>query len=299
MIDFVKFCQDHHVQTADGNDKHYKHGWVNVECPFCYSTGMKFLLGLKIGTRTCNCWQCGFHGLKDVISELAGIPIASAWRLLQEYDRGWIRDSQKTAKIVLSDRCVFPTGTGKLKRHHLRYLEKRGFTEEMLEPWGLKSTGPLGEYKHRIVAPIRVNERLMSYQARDVTDKSNLKYKACKQTNEVIPHQKLLYGMDQVPGTVVVVVEGITDVWKLGPGAVAVFGIDWSDEQAKLLMDYEHVIIMFDREPEAQRRAKQLAKRIYIPDILNPEIAILEKFADPGALSQSKGNSIMKGFGIL
>jgi len=298
LIDFEKFCYDHHIDTADGNDKHYKHGWINVECPFCYSDGTKHLLGHKVGTRSFNCWQCGWHRLKDVVSELSETHRDSVWRLLQEYDRGWIRNSQKEAKTVLSDRCVFPTGTGRLLKHHIRYLEKRGFSEEMLDPWGLKSTGPIGPYKHRVIAPIRLDERLMSYQGRDVTGKANLKYKACEQTNEVIPHQQLIYGIDQVPGTIVVVVEGIVDAWKLGPGAVAVFGIDWTEQQARLLMDYEHVIILFDSEPEAQRRAKQLARRLYVPEILNPQIAVLEKFVDPGALTQSISNSIMSEFGI-
>jgi hypothetical protein len=297
MIDFQKFCQEQHIPVADRSDKHFKAGWVNVMCPFCVSNG-KYLLGLKIGTQRCNCWQCGWHPLRNTVAMLTGTPLNAVWKLLQQYDRGWIRKAQKEQERQFAAKCVFPAGTTALQRHHVKYLESRGFDIDKLSPWGLKATGPVGPYKHRIIAPIRYHDRLISYQGRDFTGKAKLKYKACKQEREVIAHQNMLYGFDLVPGNTCVVVEGITDAWKLGPGAVATFGIDWTEAQAQLLMNFEHVIIMFDSEPTAQAQARSLAKRLYVPDILNPELVELEKFTDPGDLPLSEAYTLMEEFGI-
>lgn len=49
----------------------------------------------------------------------------------------------------------------------------------------------------------------------------------------------------------VVIVEGPTDVWRLGPGAVALFGKDMSLPQQALLDQHlpgRHVVVMLDRD---------------------------------------------------
>ena len=80
---------------------------------------------------------------------------------------------------------ILPKHT-ELTRPHKNYLIKRNFDPDELEfKWRLVSTGPVGPYKHRIIAPIYFNEKLVSYQGRDITDKAKLKYKACKRILEV------------------------------------------------------------------------------------------------------------------
>ena len=53
-------------------------------------------------------------------------------------------------------------------------------------------------------------------------------------------------------------VEGIFDVWKIGPGAVATFGIEVSSSQVRLLSKFEEVFVLFDNEPQALKNARKL-----------------------------------------
>ncbi len=71
----------------------------------------------------------------------------------------------------------------------------------------------------------------------------------------------LLYGADFASHTIIVV-EGPTDVWRIGPGAVGVMGLQYSQKQVALIADYPTRFICFDDEPSAQRRAFKLASEL-------------------------------------
>ncbi len=101
----------------------------------------------------------------------------------------------------------------------------------------------------------------------------------------------LLYGIHLVERTVVVV-EGPADVWRLGPGAVASLGVDWSVAQARALKDIPRRFIMFDPDRAAQQRARKLANYLAVYD---GETTILQDMdVDPGDLPQEVADSIMK-----
>ena len=167
----------------------------------------------------------------------------------------------------------------------------------MSRVWGLLGTGPIGEYKFRIVAPIEFEGRLVSYQCRDITGRAALPYLACAQENEVRDHKHCLYGMDLVPGHSVVIVEGIADVWRLGPGAIATFGIGYTTEQVDLMRRWKRRFVLFDSaDPQALEKAEQLA------DMLSgfggwTEILEIDS-SDPGAMDQEDANDLMKELGF-
>ena len=70
-------------------------------------------------------------------------------------------------------------------------------------------------------------------------------------------HKELLYGEDYCRGSVIIH-EGPTDVWRTGPGAVALLGTGFTDAQVLRLSHYGLRIVCFDSEPAAQRRANKL-----------------------------------------
>jgi len=96
---------------------------------------------------------------------------------------------------------------------------------------------------------------------------------------EVLSIKTLLYGWDYVRASVVVV-EGPSDVWRVGPGAVGLFGMVPTASQAYLLSSVSHRVICFDREPAAQRAARRLAEQLqaFPGETLVMELAS----ADPG-----------------
>jgi DNA primase len=92
----------------------------------------------------------------------------------------------------------------------------------------------------------------------------------------------------------VVVVEGVTDVCRLGPGAVCTFGIKYKKEQVNLLSTFKNVFVMFDsNEQEAQNKAEDLAHDLN-SCVDHVELITLEEAADPGDLDQKTADKIMK-----
>jgi hypothetical protein len=67
----------------------------------------------------------------------------------------------------------------------------------------------------------------------------------------------LLYGEDYCRDAIVVT-EGPTDAWRIGPGAVATFGLAYSRAQVLRISRYPLRVICFDSEPEAQRQARRM-----------------------------------------
>ena len=105
--------------------------------------------------------------------------------------------------------------------------------------------------------------------------------------------KSLLYGGQHVRDSVIVC-EGPFDAINVGKGAVATLGINVTTAQVNRLADYYKRVIVFDNEPNAQRRARALADQLSIypgetfivnidakdPAEAKPsEIAALRKFA--------------------
>jgi len=177
---------------------------------------------------------------------------------------------------------------------HKRYLRGRDFDPNRLETlWGLKGCGNTGPYKFRIIAPVMFQGELVSYQGRDITGRAELRYKACKLTEERVHHKDIVYGYDLVPGKRVVVVEGITDVWRLGPGAVATFGSQWTESQLLLLKDFEKVFVLFDpKDEKAVESGKELAQNLAL--FTKAESIVIEEWDDPGSASDEDAMEIMQ-----
>lgn len=71
------------------------------------------------------------------------------------------------------------------------------------------------------------------------------------------------FTIDKAAGDSCIVVEGVTDVWRLGPGAVATFGIKFRPAQvAMLARHFKTIHVLFDPEPAAQAQARKLATDI-------------------------------------
>ena len=300
-FDALKFYRENHVPTAPSTHKHHRPGWIQVACPFCKGNE-GYHLGFNLSGNYHNCWRCGWHPIIEVVKTLGGLSWTEAKRATADY-RGRPGNAVAPKIEVRARRSVaeFPMGTAPMGPKHRSYLEGRGFDPDKLERiWDLKGTGPVGGYKFRIIAPIYYRGRMISYQGRDITGKSPLKYKACPQELEAIDHKNVLYGLDMVDGDSVVVVEGVFDAWKLGPGAVATFGIKYTPSQILELAQFKNVFMIFDseteesREDEAAARSEELAASL---SSLNPktQVEVIElDEGDPGDLPQEEANNIMK-----
>ena len=181
---------------------------------------------------------------------------------------------------------------------HRKYILSRGYSPKKIQKvWGqLYGTGFYGAYKYRLIIPIIFNGKLISYQGRDITGKQELRYKNCPKPQEVKHIKDVVYGYDQAyGGDSVVVCEGVMDVWRLGPGSVATFGIDYTRKQVMLIgRSFKNRFIFYDSaDRQALVQANKLAESLSIyPGKI--EVIKCTESDDPGELSDSSAKKIMK-----
>lgn len=268
--------------------KNISPGWVGVRCPFCGDTSDH---GGFAPEGYYSCWRCGWHPLEDIIAALEHIPYHVACERVKEFA------GEDAIKIPLPQpqtvsTLKLPLGTGPMTERHKEYLRRRRFDPDQLSVnFHLLGTGPVGNHAWRIVAPIYFNGVLVSYQCRDITGKADLRYKSCARNLEVIPHKEILYNWDSCTGTSVIVVEGITDVWRMGDNTVATFGIKWTAKQLNLLAErFKKVAVLYDSEPQAQAQAVKMGKMLASRGVEVDNITL--DSGDPSDLEQAEADKL-------
>ncbi|MFA5583026.1 MAG: hypothetical protein WDA09_02335 [Bacteriovoracaceae bacterium] len=297
MFNAEAFCFEYNIAFAPRGHQHRRKGWVNVICPYCTGTHFGYHLGINTLEGWASCYRCGGHWLPKVVATLAKVPIQEAFRIIKRHSSGELL--QEYNEIVSrKEKLEFPECCGTLQSMHWKYLKSRNFKASVAREWELMGTGIHGPYNFRIIAPIRLDGILISYQGRDITDKSKMRYKNCSAEDEVYPHKHVIYGIDKCKGKRILVVEGITDAWRIGPGCGATFGINWSPPQARLIASrFEEFIILYDNEEQAQEKALALYQYLTARGV-DGEIATINIGKDPGGLTEKQAQEIKGDFGI-
>lgn len=268
-MDIIRLFQDYNIDFITEGNKHCTPGWANTHCPFCEGS-RNYHLGVNLSDNYFVCWRCGWHPNDITISKLLGVSIKDTREIIRLYG-GTSRRATKAKDPVVKMRAFkFPTGTGPMLIQHKKYLQKRNYDYTKLETeWGLLGTGPMAmlddlNYCHRVIAPIYWDDKIVSFQGRDITGKSELKYLTCPQKREIIQHKHILYGQPAIFTTwdTCICVEGIFDAWAVGKYAVATFGIKYTGEQLRLLSKFKKVIVWFDQEKQAQEQASKLVSEL-------------------------------------
>lgn len=294
MFDFINFLEDFdiHYETVG---KNITKGWIGTNCPFCDDPSSHLGLELK-GKQRLNCLRCGGKALRDIITEL--VPDHHWFKILRQYSTGTI--DIKEAVVGKEEgkdffECKLPEECSSLTIRHKRYLMQRGFSPRQLEhDWKIQGTETVGNYKFRIIIPIYYENKLVSFQGRDITGRQRDKYKTCYDTAV----KDYLYGIDYVNRNKIIVVEGVTDVWRLGKGnAIATFGIEFTRRQLNILVKrkFKKIGILFDNEPQAQEKATELRECLNCFDIEAVKLK-LPKNKDPAKLNKKEVQKIIKFF---
>lgn len=270
-------------------------GWVNIQCPMCRSaiTGSnpeKKYLGFNVEGGYFHCWRCGGHSIQDVVMLLERVEFHRACQIVSEYETvatQYLPPSrqEKYSQIPEGGKMQWPSGTLPLQDYHKQYLKGRGFDADYLEwKYGLMGTVPAGPYAARVMVPIYLNGVWVSYQGRDITGKSPMKYKACRKDLELYPHDKMLYNIDNARATAIIM-EGVFDVWRFGDGAVATFGTTIDAAQVNMAVKaFRRVFVVFDAELKAQAKAKWLVAQLAAAGLETANVVLSE--GDPGGMSQ-------------
>lgn len=273
-------------------------GWIGINCPWC---GDKLKhLGINPENNRVVCWRCGGHNIGKLVQLIEDCSWSEAMEIMEKY-QNFRRPEEPEGQIIIPPGYIeipkeFVGIEVEIPKLVATFLHKRGLSaKKTVHDNELYYSGHWGlDYKFRILIPVYIQHKLVTFMTRDVTGKSKTPYISQPPNEAVIPCKHTLYGYDEItPGSKVILVEGPIDQWKLGRGSLATWGTGWTIEQVKLLRTLypSKVYILYDSEETAQERAKKLAKAIWFCDT---EVMYLDNHKDPGELTLEEGREVMK-----
>jgi hypothetical protein len=288
LIDIKSFLSHYGVPyNTSGKNISGSGAWIGLSCPFCNDSGNH--LGIHTQSKVVNCWKCGAKGksLVRFVALTLNCSLKEAIdRLLPFQSEGGASTLPRTQSKPINSKLDLPEEATDLDQSHKNYLISRNYDpDELIKQYQIKGTGFLGNWAFRIIIPFFVNNRLVTYSSRDITNKSQERYKACPATKEIINIKDLLYNR-QNAGSVGVAVEGIFDAWRIGNGAFAISGIDYTPSQLIQLKGISRLFVMFDNEDRAQIQAEQFCHDagVYVPEVINIQI----EYKDPDSIPNSE-----------
>jgi hypothetical protein len=278
-MNFVKLFKDYNIEHLPDR----RNEWVNVHCPFCTEVTGTFHGGFNVNGDYYHCWKCGTHPLNETLQLLLSIPKSELKNVLKEYEgRNSILYSlnKKESKAI---KLELPTDT--FTEAERKYLLKRNFNPDFLhDKYGVTGGGLTGRWKHRIIIPIYVNGRLVSWTGRSILSKKKLneleipRYKNLSVEESVMNPKTVLYNLDNATEKTVVLTEGTFDVMRLGDGFICSLGTELTQAQIKEVKDrFEKVFIMFDNEPEAQEKAKKFGLQLVSVGL---DVEVVDAYSD-------------------
>ncbi len=289
MNDIISILDHYEVPyKRQGQHHHVTQGWCGIDCCFCSPGAGSYKLGINLEWGSVSCWSCGSHSLVEVFREVTREPWSKCIELAKGIRRQTVpKDLQPKGKLEL------PKGLGPLLPAHKKYLRSRGFCpDEMERLWNFQGIGLAAKLAWRIFIPITFRGETVSWTTRSLTDKG-VRYVNARPDQEKLPAKKVLFGLDYVRH-VAFVVEGPLSGIRIGPGAVATFGTGWTRSQLRLLSKINTRVVVFDSDPLAQQRAKELCNALCAFGGVTYRVEL--DAADPGSASAKEVNLLRRSF---
>jgi len=188
------------------------------------------------------------------------IPYRQAQKVLFEYQDLTVKSTIKRTFPATVHDLNFPEGCMvDLPAQHTKWLMKRDFSPRFIQrEYHVRALTLDDLWPYRLVIPLYYHYQLVTFIGADVTGEADVPYKNYPTLKSIIDAKHTLYNIDRA-GHTAIVVEGVTDVWRIGDGAVATNGVRWTKSQVSQLMGLKAVFVMYDAEEEAQQQAHRLA----------------------------------------
>ncbi len=268
-FDIIKYLDDKNIPYSTSG-KNVSAQWIGIRCPFCADSSDH--LGIHLEGKGFSCFRCGEKGnAVKLVAEIEQCSNNKAFSIIKIYEDPTVVVTEHRA-IVHADSVTMPAGVSKrFSDQHLKYIESRRFDPEyLIRKYDLYAGNTIGDFRYRIVAPVYLDHRLITLVGRDITDKSDRRYKALAVSKSVSTVKSALYNIDSVKD-VVVLVEGIFDCWRIGDACVATFGTKVTHEQILLLKGIRRAFVLFDSEAvtEAQKLASLVSSIVPFVEIVS------------------------------
>lgn len=279
----------------ESGEKNVSDGWVGISCPFCGDDSSHLGIHCEDGNYF-YCWVCGERGdIVTLIRALEEVGFHMAKERLRQHQTLFPvvrrREQERAYAQVLPEgfERVIEGEEPPLVR---QWFRRRNFDLGICQEYGLGWV-PCGEYQLRLIVPMRLDGAVVSFQAVDMTGRARVGYLDCPKGRAVVPNDRLLYGMEDV-GSQVILVEGVTDRWRMGRDAKAILTKNWT--MAQMTMLYRRakgrrmkVLLDMDAMREGKRLANLLSE--LFPDVV---FVGLDEAKDPDELTAEKVECICK-----
>jgi hypothetical protein len=256
-------------------------------------------LGVDPESLLYSCWRCRASGhFSYLISKLTGIPVEYATHMLEggltvfkkdfESQVAELGKSKTRVRKKSTGKVTFPEGCEVIDTHTKSdlldyYLERRNLDRQtLIDHYCLLCT--YGSYKMRVIIPVFYQDKLVSWQAADMTGRADEKYLA--PSPEISYIKDYIYDIDNIKD-LMVITEGVLDAWRLEHDAVATFGTSITDKQKSLILKKNPKIVVFAWDGEAYDYAKEEAEEM-APYLSTVVVAHLPFNRDPDDLGYNK-----------
>ena len=264
MIQIIDLLEHLNI-TPKMSGKNVSSGWVEVSCPMPDCSDPSQHCGIHLEKGNFHCWVCGSSGniIKFIMTALK-INYHQAKMTVDKFSDDIIPYSQEITRVShLTNRNIIPKeATFNLPELHTNYLKKRNFDPIQIQrDYKIMACYTTGNYTYRIIIPIIVNDIVVNFTARDVTNEQDSKYKNCENDHAILKMKEILYNIDSVKDKIIIC-EGVTDVWRIGKGSIATMGVEYTSAQLSLLAQKEldEIYILFDSD--ALIKAEKLASAV-------------------------------------
>lgn len=270
QIDLTEYLDSRGISYDPPGSKNVGRNSVGISCPFCgdheYSGANH--LGIKLDTKQWYCWICGAgrnKGFLSLVAKLENCSYRQAQKILESFvhsDRALVERIEESPIRTLSGPFSLPPeAQDELLPLHRAYLESRDFDPDFIfNKYKLRCVGPISKrWKFRLIIPVFYRHNMVSFLGADITRKKKEKYKNALIEESQIPINHTLYNLDTAKHTLIVT-EGVTDVWRVGDGACALYTKHATRQQLKILSNFDRVFIMLDSD--AKDAAEKLAHNL-------------------------------------
>jgi hypothetical protein len=277
----IQFLKDFHIRYSVSGPN-VSQGWIGTSCPFCRDHSDH--LGIHLQTSAMSCWRCGRHSNVEYVTIVLGIPRSEAKSIYSRYLTKVLHHNNANVTVQYASYVALPDPV--FTNIEELYLDKRMLTSYHKKTYDLRGGGIIGEWAFRIVIPICYNEMIVSATGRNIFDVKP-KYYSLDPSKSIMNLKHLFLGMDLIPKETVIVVEGPIDAIRGGPGFVASFGSNLSDEQLLLLREYDTIYFIRDSD----RAGDNFVKEAYnLSSICTKSIEVikLEGYKDVGEMPEDE-----------
>jgi DNA primase len=289
-LDIESLLEDYDIAYVTSG-KNVSKGWVEINCPYPDCGDKSFHMGINRISGLYHCWVCGRKGgIEKLISAVLSISYNQAENIVSRYRGvpGVLTEEKEKPK----KKEPIKIRKEELSKIYTDYLIERNYDPEFIKTYyEVFAGGNFGKFAFRLVIPVFMNKEIVNYVARDVTGLQIPKYKNLSNDEALVPMKNCIYNIDSANDTAVIV-EGVFDVWRIGRGAVAMMGKEFTSHQLKILFEknLKRAFVVFDSD--AAKNSENLANSLssFVPYV---EIITTSK-KDPDSLSAEEVKHLRK-----